>query len=284
MSYQNRIELDWNWFQSEVFIDDSGKIRLPHISVDITKGCNMRCEHCSHLSPLMQGHFPKEELLASLAAWSQKLQPKRLAILGGEPLLHPDFEEIVLAAHQHWRNSQIVVVSNGTLLHRLGDSFLEKIGELERVSFDISQHVELPEWNEMFAQIQTRFAGYKIPITLREAYSQWMVAYQQDSSGRYIPHESSPQRAWNVCTGRSFSKIHKGYLWYCTRLVSVRLAVDERIFGEEWSRFVSHQPMSLHNTQEEIRDYLTQEALPECSMCSDSVEVVVARQMSTTLE
>ena len=146
MSRNQKINVDWQWLQSQIFLGEEKKIHLPHISIDITKGCNMRCEHCSHLSPLMRGHFLTEELVSSLEKWGKRLQPKRLAILGGEPLLHPDFEEIVLSAHQYWSNSEIVIVTNGILLERIKNSFLEKIHEIGRVRFDISQHTESLEW------------------------------------------------------------------------------------------------------------------------------------------
>ncbi|MDR3110660.1 MAG: radical SAM protein [Planctomycetaceae bacterium] len=276
---REKSEVDWHWLQTEIFIRDNGKIRLPHISIDIVKGCNMSCEHCSHLSPLMHGHYPKEDLLSSLAAWSKKLQPKRFAILGGEPLLHPYFEEIVLSAHLHWNESEIVVVSNGTLLEKLNDSFLWDCGKLGRIRFDISQHIESPEWVKKFELAQKCFSVYGVPITLRQAYSKWMVIYQQSDDSRYIPHHSSPQKSWDVCAGRSFYKIHDGNLWYCTRLSSIHLAAQEGLFGEEWNRILQHQPMRLENTQEEILTYLKQAALPECSMCPEMVEVIDARQM-----
>jgi organic radical activating enzyme len=279
LKHREKSEIDWHWLQSEIFLGDDGKIRLPHISIDITKECNMRCEHYSHLSPLMQGHYLKEELLSSLIAWSKKLLPKRFAILGGEPLLHPHFEEIVLSAQQHWNDSEIVVVSNGTLLEKLDDSFLRNCGKIGRIRFDISQHIESPEWFKKFELAQKRFSAYCVPLTLRQAYSKWMVIYQQSADGRYIPYHSSPQKSWEICTGRSFYKIHDGNLWYCTRLSSVRLAVQEGLFGEEWNEILRHRPMMLNNTQEDILAYLKQTALPECSMCPETVEVIDARQM-----
>jgi organic radical activating enzyme len=206
--------LDYQWFQSQVYIGDNGKIHLPHVSIDITKGCNMNCPQCSHLSPMMHGYFLKEELTDSIIAWSQKLQPKRFAILGGEPLLHPDFQELVLLTHQHWKESEIVIVSNGTLLHKIDDSFLRKISKIGRIRFDISQHSDSSGWIKKFETEKSRFAFYNISMTLRKSYSEWFVIYQQDFNGRYIPYQSNPQKAWNNCFGKSFYKIHEGKLFY----------------------------------------------------------------------
>lgn len=280
MSRNANNSIDWQWLQSAIFLGDEGKIHLPHVSIDITKGCNMRCEHCSHLSPLMQGHFPKDELLKFLEHWGQKLQPKRLAILGGEPLLHPNFEEIVLSAYRHWGRTEIVIITNGVLLERIQDSFLERIRKLGRISFVISQHTKSTGWKEKYKKTKIRFSKFHIPFSLRKSYSLWMTTYQKSAAGRYIPYESFPQKAWEVCWGRSFYKIHEGSLWYCTRLVSANLAIKEGLFGDEWKHILSHHPMTLESSQDEILAYLKQKALPECSMCPEVVELIEPLQMN----
>ena len=265
--------------QSEILIDANGKIHIPRVSVDITKGCNLRCKHCSHLSPLMSGDIPKEELFSSFASWSQKIQPKKFGILGGEPLLHPHFEEIVLTAQQIWSHSEIGVVTNGILLNNLRDSFLEDIHRVGRICFVVSQHLESPEWTERFLEEQSRFAAFRIPLILRKSYSKWMVSYQLSADGRYIPYQSSPQKAWRVCAGRYFYKIRGDKMWYCTRLASVALAANEGLFGDEWTYILSHLPMTINNTQEDILAYLKQGSLAECSMCPDTVEFIKPQQI-----
>jgi sulfatase maturation enzyme AslB (radical SAM superfamily) len=226
----------------------------------------------------MRGHFPKDEIVISITEWSKKLQPKRFAILGGEPLLHPNFEEIVMLAYKSFKLSEIVIVSNGTLLEKLDDAFLRTVSKLGRIRFDISQHTELLEWCEQFAKNEQRFISYNVPITLRKSYAKWMLEYQQDSDGRYIPYRTFPPKAWDVCSGKSFYKLHLGKLYYCTRLTSVLLAYQEGLFGKEWKFILSHQPMTLENKQDEILAYLKQGAISECSMCSDTIVCVEPRQ------
>jgi len=271
--------IDWQWHLSQIRVGSNGKIRLPHISIDITKGCNMQCEHCSHLAPLLKGFFSKEELIESLASWSQKLQPKRFAILGGEPLLHPNFEEIVFATHQHWNHSDIVIISNGMLIGNLDDSVLQKIGKMQRIRFDVSQHIESKEWEVKFKETQRRFSYYKIPLTLRKIYAKWMVIYRQDENGHYMPYQSSPKMAWSVCECRGFYKIHACKLWYCSRLASEYVLINEGIFGNEWNQVLRHQPITLQHSQEKILAYLRQEAIQECSMCPDTVHYIKPQQI-----
>jgi hypothetical protein len=106
-----------------------------------------------------------------------------------------------------------------------------------------------------------------------------MVIYQQDKNKRYIPYQSLPQQAWDVCECRSFYKIHENKLWYCSRFASEYVLVKEHVFGKEWNTVLLHQPMTLADSQEDILNYLRQQALPECSMCPDTIQYVKQRQM-----
>lgn len=66
------------------------------IQIDITNHCFLSCIYCSrynrHLRPDQRKHMTLEQIevaLDSLASW-----PKRIGIIGGEPLLHPEFPQI----------------------------------------------------------------------------------------------------------------------------------------------------------------------------------------------
>lgn len=270
---------NWNWLKDRIYIEEDGKISMPHVSIDITKECNMRCAFCSHLSPLMHGSFSKDEIFNSIELWSKKINPKRIGILGGEPLLHPNFEDIVLYSHEHWPQSKILVITNGLCIPKLDRNFLSLISKIGRIGFVVSQHIDSPKWKDKIIEMKKYISEYNIPFYIRKSYSKWMVSYQKDSVGHYVPFNSNPQKSWSVCEGKSFYKIHDNKLWYCTRLVSVIQAKAEGIFGKEWNDIAAHVAMSLDNSQQEILNYLKQESVPECSMCPEVLETVVPYQI-----
>lgn len=272
--------LDWEWYKNRIYVDSRNRICLPHVSIDITYECNMRCEQCSHLSPFMQGHFPKNDIIQSMSVWCSRLHPLRVGLLGGEPLLHPDFVEIAIAARSIWAESKIIIVTNGLNITKLPLEVLLQFSNLGNIGFSISQHVDSPEWTARIERIENILSGFNLPYHIRKSYSNWMVAYRTDDHGRYIPWGSAPEAAWKNCWGKSFCKIHNNGLWYCTRIVSAVQAYEVGLFGNEWKKFISHKPMSSQNSTEEILSYLKSEYLPECSMCSAEKQTITPRQLS----
>lgn len=84
-----------------------------HVYVALTNRCNYACPSCStHSSPERTSLLPPEALAACLPA--DGLFDVQLE--GGEPTLHPDFDEIVAATRQHPRVRRLSVCTNGALL------------------------------------------------------------------------------------------------------------------------------------------------------------------------
>ena len=69
------------------------------IQIEITNACVLQCSNCTRLI----GHSPKPFFMNldffRAAVDSMKNFPKMIGIMGGEPLLHPQFEEISLYLH-----------------------------------------------------------------------------------------------------------------------------------------------------------------------------------------
>lgn len=66
------------------------------IQIDITNHCFLSCLYCSrynrHLTKELRRHMSMEQLHAALS--SLKIWPGKIGIIGGEPLLHPQFIQL----------------------------------------------------------------------------------------------------------------------------------------------------------------------------------------------
>ncbi|GEM_PF-6452824 len=81
------------------------------MAVEITHKCNLRCKHC-YIGTRDNPGTLSLEVIKKLVREMEELGCYQLAIGGGEPTLHPDFEKILEIIHK----SKIVahIVTNGT--------------------------------------------------------------------------------------------------------------------------------------------------------------------------
>ncbi len=108
-----------------------GKIQSPVLEVTVVEHCNLTCRACSHLSPIL----PK--FLANPAAVQQDL--KALAkvyhagsvrLLGGEPLLHPHVNKLLIILRESDVADTVGIETNGLLLGRMTEEFWRLIDQI----------------------------------------------------------------------------------------------------------------------------------------------------------
>lgn len=67
---------------------------LKHLGIITTMRCNLKCEHCVRGFPEQRPDFPVE-LLDKLLTEATQFGAQHIALTGGEPCLHPQFEKMV---------------------------------------------------------------------------------------------------------------------------------------------------------------------------------------------
>ncbi|NFE96235.1 radical SAM protein [Clostridium botulinum] len=92
----------------EKFIDT--KIINEFCWLEITSFCNQKCIHCFMAEDLNKNYLPSEAIFKVIEGL-KNLNIKTIALSGGEPTLHPDFEKIVKFINKN--NINIVVLTNG---------------------------------------------------------------------------------------------------------------------------------------------------------------------------
>ena len=116
-------------------------MKLDYVEFYITNVCNLNCPRCNRFNNYaFSGHLdwrPHQEVYEQ---WSRRLEVDRIGILGGEPMLHPDFQGWVDFAARLWPNSQIMVYTNGTQLSRHPDLYQWLAQHRGRVRLDINRH------------------------------------------------------------------------------------------------------------------------------------------------
>lgn len=112
---------------------------LPYLPLYLTTKCSLNCEKCNNLMPMFHGNaydFSWEKTKSALGIiLSQVKELIFCELVGGEPFLNAEFEEILDYVMKQDKIRQIVIVTNATVIP--SDSVINKLREskaLVRVS------------------------------------------------------------------------------------------------------------------------------------------------------
>lgn len=109
-------------YQNNDFESDSfGIIKFP-----ICYHCNLNCAYCCHFSPIAPKYEVSIETFKKDVKQLQKItkgKVKILSLMGGEPLLHKDIEQLLVILNKYFPNSTKRITTNGLLLDKMPKSF-----------------------------------------------------------------------------------------------------------------------------------------------------------------
>lgn len=108
-----------------MLIDGFGRM-IDYLRISVTKNCNFRCKYCMPNTPyeLYEDLIPLESMLGFLKV-AIDLGIKKIRITGGEPLLRKDLSEFIKGIYDYNKNIEIVLTTNGFLLHKYARAFKE---------------------------------------------------------------------------------------------------------------------------------------------------------------
>lgn len=102
---------------------------LEYLVLNILDHCNLRCKGCDHFACIAEPYFVGYETihrdLDRLSYLFHGDYINRIAVMGGEPLLHPDLLMILKDVREHFPYTTIRLTTNGILLLKQGDNFWE---------------------------------------------------------------------------------------------------------------------------------------------------------------
>lgn len=94
--------------------------------VHITDHCNLNCIGCNHFSPIAKEFYLEKDCFEKDCKRIFELaggEVSEVALLGGEPLLHPNIYPILEIAAKYFSHSDIVLITNGILLFKQPEIF-----------------------------------------------------------------------------------------------------------------------------------------------------------------
>ena len=82
--------------------------------INVVDHCNFSCRSCRHLSPVCKPScVDPQQVYEEFSNLSQFYRSRTLKVLGGEPLLHPNIDDVLSALRDSQISDSLIVSTNG---------------------------------------------------------------------------------------------------------------------------------------------------------------------------
>ena len=109
---------------NENYLLKDGRVVTNSLEIHIVDHCNLKCWGCCSLSPISSTYSVSPEQIAKdLSLAKPLISPKRLKLVGGEPLLHKRIVDCLKVAREAGIAPSVSVTTNGFLLNRVDRAF-----------------------------------------------------------------------------------------------------------------------------------------------------------------
>lgn len=125
--------------------------RLSKLTINVTDHCNLRCKSCDAFSPIAKPVYLKPKKLEKDLKAFRKIvgnNIKKIGLLGGEPLLNKNINEILRICRHYFPEPVICLVTNGILLKNMSDDFWQTCKN-NNISISVSVYPININFNEM---------------------------------------------------------------------------------------------------------------------------------------
>ena len=238
------------------------KLKLKHISFDITNKCNLSCYGCNHFMPLVTDYWFMDinYLQTILNELENKFIIEDIIVAGGEPTLHPELINILRLIRNTFKDAKIEIVTNGLLLKNWV-SYKDDINNL-KIYIHISPYKIISEENLHLYMNSFQYLEIDDNKYLTKKGNFFTTAIDLKGNNDYKSN-------FIKCRNKSCNKIKNDYKIYrCPIMMNLYTLTDyfnRQVDIEECERGIDIRKASAH----EILDFLTNPNLASsCRFCN----------------
>ncbi len=252
------------------------KLEISHIEWHVAHACNFTCEGCAHFSNHdHKGVVDKETLIEWYKPWTDRLLPKEIDLLGGEPLLNKDILEIIKVTKTMWPDSQIRLVTNGVLLHKYPD--LPKVLKQTDTILVLSTHGDNDRYNQIMEDVQELVDSWIVEYGIRtknfDSYNVWMNLYKGYGDQMQPFEDDDPEQSWENCiTGQDCFQLFEGKIYKCSPLAYLQIQKHLYKLSDKWDHYLTYQPLTAECSDQQLVEFFSRQAESFCSMCPSNPE------------
>lgn len=258
--------------------------KLPFLETMITQVCNLSCLGCTNFSDLKQsGYVTWSQGQQWIKLWKSKIEILDFGIMGGEPLINPEWKNWVSGVRSELSEAQIRFTTNGLLLSKHPEilDFFEDCGN---IVFKITLHIDDRNLESSVKKIFD--ARNWQPVTefgIRRWQGKNRVRLQINKPDKFLktyrsdiktmsPWNSNSIDAFSQCIQQTCPLLYNGKIYKCSTSALTK-EVRDRFNNKDisWSNF-DHNGIDITSSDSEIQSFVDNFGKPHsmCGQCPDS--------------
>jgi len=246
--------------------------RVQYLEIHVSHSCNLFCSSCSHYSQHhLSGGVSLEQLSTWSHFWNRRIFPRDLALLGGEPSLHPQLSEFIESAKEAWPRSRLILKTNGFFLHR--HPRLREVLKATETVLELNCHSVNQEYLQKYHDILNHIQNWSdVLIVLKNSsggtsHKPWTQRYVGIGAEMRPFRDGAPEKSWAGCPAKECLTLFEGRLWKCPPIAYLRLLPSHFSLHSDWNPYLSYQGISAECSEAELKDFLERKEEFICGMC-----------------
>ena len=273
-------------------------ILVNNVDIHVINSCNLKCLGCNHLADFgYGGPFTAEELIAWITPWKERLDFKRISLMGGEPLLNPQLKNICIGYRNLFppKKTKLRIITNGIQIIKC--PWLKELIQEYHVHVQASLHVLngkrlneklihqvtegltlLEKWAEDTPnRVETNWG----PLVDSKEKLNFQVFYQGAGNDiKPFDHDDIAESKRH-CTCKTV-QLYKFRLYKCAPVAYIGEVLKK--IGKEndpdWQPYLNYEPLPPDCSDDELKRFMEKQPSPEwtCRMCPPHSNVVLSKE------
>lgn len=241
-----------------LLFDRYGKPVIDYLETHVCDHCNLSCKGCRHFCPLVDKEIFTDikQFEKDMFELASKIHIKRIRLLGGEPLLHPNIAEFFRIARKAFPKSEIGIVSNLLLIKSMDDSFWRSLKKY-KIKLDCSLY---PPIEKNFKEIKAFLKTKGISINAAKIARQFFKWTNPKG-------DSNPERAFHFCISKGCTNLWNSKLYSCPMCYSVFF---NQKFGQTFPEIPGYDIYAMSG--KELTTALSK-PMEACRFCSENIRI-----------
>lgn len=238
--------------------------------ISLADHCNLSCQMCDHYSQLSDRWFVNmEQFERDMIRMGEICDHKLAAIslLGGEPTLHPNIIDCMRITREQFPDTEVIVLTNGTLLLQLEKSEYGNFWEACK-KYNVHITVTVYPINLDYKEIEKKAAEYGVALAMSsDIHAKNLTRIVKISDKHTLDLSGSVEKFYcvNCLYFNKFCVLKDGKIYMCP--VAAHIDIFNKSFGQNLElNEKDYLDIYQIDSWEKIADFSCQ-YVPFCSYC-----------------